>query len=443
MKPNVLAKYDQRVPRYTSYPTAPHFSPKVMAEAYRQWLAELDPASPLSLYLHIPFCDSLCWFCGCHTKIVRRYAPVAAYLEVLRREIDLVAARLDGRLVVSHLHFGGGSPTILAPDDVTALIAHLRHRFDLDQGPDFAVEIDPREAGRDMIESWARAGLNRASLGVQDLNPEVQRAINREQSFECTAQVAAWLREAGVKRLNLDLMYGLPHQTVARVINTVERVLTLAPDRIALFGYAHLPRLKRHQRLIDEAALPDGAERWRQSEAAAGRLVAAGYVRIGIDHFARPDDDLARALTAGTLHRNFQGYTTDAAPALVGLGASAISSLPQGYVQNAVPIRRYAEAIVRGRLAAVRGIRLKDDDRTRRAVIERLMCDLQVDLDTADAGASAFAAELAALAPMAEDGLVEIDGGRLRVTEAGRPLLRSACAAFDTYLDAGRHSRPV
>ncbi len=455
MQNDLLAKYQRPVPRYTSYPTAPHFHDGIGPGDYGRWLREIPQDTALSLYLHVPFCDTLCWFCGCHTSIVRRYQPVARYFGLLIREIDLVAAALGEKRRAVHIHFGGGSPTILAPGDVTALSQRLSRRFGRDAATEFAIEIDPRGATREMIDTWALAGLTRASLGVQDFNQEVQQAINREQSFECTAQVIGWLRDAGVRGLNLDLMYGLPHQTVERVLYTVEQVLRLDPDRIALFGYAHLPDFKHHQRLIDDNALPGAGERLAQAEAAAARLVQAGFVRIGLDHFAKPDDALARALAAGTLHRNFQGYTTDAAPALIGLGASSIGSLPQGYVQNAVPVRRYGEAIKQGRLATVRGIRLDDGDKARRRVIERLMCDFHVDLDRTGAangeatgGGAAeniYAAELAALAPMAEDGLVEIDGARISVTDAGRPLVRSICAVFDTYLGKGKasHSRPV
>ncbi|HEX6141693.1 MAG TPA: oxygen-independent coproporphyrinogen III oxidase [Geminicoccaceae bacterium] len=450
MEPDRLARYDRRVPRYTSYPTAPHLHPGVGADACGRWLEEL-PDGPLSLYLHIPFCDTLCWFCGCHTKIVRRYAPVAGYLETLESEIELVARRIGAGRRVRHIHFGGGSPTILEPADLCRLGDGLRRWFEVEADAEIAVEIDPRGLDRARILALAAIGVNRASLGVQDVNPEVQRAVNRVQPFETTARVASWLRDAGIEALNVDLMYGLPHQTVADVERTAGAALRLDPDRLALFGYAHVPWLKRHQRLIDEAALPGAVERWRQFQTAHRRLEAAGYRPIGLDHFARPGDPLARALADGRLRRNFQGYTADPAPVLLGFGASAIGSLPQGYVQNAVPVRAWGEAIRAGRLATVRGLELDDEDRLRRAVIERLMCDLEVDLEAVgrrfgvDAGH--FMPELDALAGLAADRIVVIGaGGRIRVPDEARPLVRVVAAVFDQYLDAAgaaRHARAV
>ncbi len=449
MTPELAAKYATPVPRYTSYPTAPHFSPAVDDAHYRRWLTAADPEAPLSLYLHIPFCDSLCWFCGCHTRIVNRYGPIGVYLAVLGEEIDLVAGALGAPRPVGHVHFGGGSPNIIAPDDFRSLMDRLRRRFALAPGAEIAVEIDPRGMTSERVDALARAGVTRASLGVQDFDAAVQRAINRIQPFDGTAEVVRMLRNAGIGEINIDLMYGLPFQTQAGIIETVEKVLLLEPQRVAVFGYAHVPWIKRHQRLIDEAALPDAAERWRQSAAAAARLRAAGYIAVGLDHFARSDDAMARALGAGRLRRNFQGYTTDAAPALIGLGASAIGSLAEGYAQNAVAIKTYCGAIREGRFAIERGLKLDDDDRLRRDIIERLMCDLAVDLGAVcgkwRASPTKFARELVALRPMEDDGLVKVTGRRIRVTEEGRPLVRAVCAVFDRYLktQGQRHSQAV
>jgi oxygen-independent coproporphyrinogen-3 oxidase len=442
MDPELLAKYDRPVPRYTSYPTAPHFHAGIGADDYQRWLSELPREARLSLYLHVPFCQELCWYCGCHTTVARRYQPIAEYRRLLLRELGLVAATLGGRGSVGHLHFGGGTPTMLAPGDLRVLGERLRQRFEILADAEVAVEIDPRRLEPATVEALAAIGVNRASLGVQDVNPEVQRAINRWQPFAMVERAVDRLRAAGIGGVNLDLMYGLPHQTEACVLRTVEAALRLAPERVALFGYAHVPWMKRHQRLIDEAALPDGRARATQLERAAARLADAGYVAIGLDHFALPDDDLATALREGGLHRNFQGYTTDAAPALLGFGVSAIGSLPQGYVQNAPAIPDYREALRAGRLPTVRGIEISDEDRLRRSIIERLMCDLAVDLDGAT---GRFASELEALAPLAADGLVEITGSVIRVPPAGRALVRAVCAAFDRYLEPGaaRHSRAV
>jgi len=446
---SLLAKYDRRVPRYTSYPTAPQFTSAVRGDSYRAWLAGLDPSLPLSLYFHIPFCDSLCWFCGCHTKVVRRYAPIAAYMELLLRELDLVADLLPGRHKVCHIHLGGGTPTILEPADMERLFERLRARFDLLPDADIAIENDPREFNQDLVETMARVGVNRASLGLQDINIQVQQAVNRVQSMDETRRVAQALRDAGIGSINIDLMYGLPYQTVARVLSSIEAVLELAPERVCLFGYAHVPWMKKHQRLIDEAGLPDAAERFVQYLAAAERLKEAGYVWIGLDHFARPGDDIAKAARDKTLHRNFQGYTTDDAPVRLGFGPSAIGMLPQGFVQNEVPMNVYSDAIEAGVPPVARGLALTGDDRLRGAIIEQLMCFLEVDLGAIAhdfaADPQVFARDLAALDEMVADGLVEIDGWRVRVTEAGRPFLRTACAAFDSYLEPAttRHAQAV
>ena len=447
MTESQLARFDRPVPRYTSYPTAPHFHAGIDAAAYRGWLGTLGGDTSLSLYLHVPFCQQLCWYCGCHTKLARRYEPVADYVALLEAEIGLVAAALPGRLPVRQVHWGGGTPTVLTASDFARLSEALRHRLGAESA-EVAVEVDPRTLTRAMAATLGSCGVVRASLGVQDFSPRVQQAINRVQSFEDTAQAVDRLRAAGITSINLDLMYGLPHQSVADVVRTVDLAVELGPDRLALFGYAHVPWMKKHMRLIEDAALPDGAARFAQAEAAAARLAEHGYRRIGLDHFARPEDEMARALAAGELRRNFQGYTVDEGEVLIGLGASAIGSLPQGYVQNAVPLNLYGEAIAAGRLATARGIALAPEDRLRRAVIEKLMCDLAVDLDQvagAPGAAERFAAEIEALRGMAAEGLVEIAGPRVTVTEAGRPLVRTVCAAFDAYLGRGaaRHSRAV
>jgi oxygen-independent coproporphyrinogen-3 oxidase len=483
MTPELLAKYDRPVPRYTSYPTAPHFHAGIGPDDYRGWLAELPAGARLSLYLHVPFCQELCWYCGCHTTVARRYRPVAEYLGLLLAELELVGAALGERRPVSHIHFGGGTPTMLAPADLLALGKRLRQRFAVPDEAEFAVEIDPRRLTRATVAALAGIGVKRASLGVQDVNGEVQEAVNRRQPFALVERAVHLLRHAGigVKRaslgvqdvngevqeavnrrqpfalveravhllrhagisgINFDLMYGLPHQTVGRVLQSVEAALRLRPGRIALFGYAHVPWMKRHQRLIDAAALPCAAERAAQFAAAAARLGDAGYVAVGLDHFALPDDSLALALRQGRLRRNFQGYTTDTASALLGCGASAIGSLPGGYVQNAVSIPAYRAAIRAGRLATARGIALAGEDRARRSIIERLMCDFAVDLGGA---AGRFAAELAALAPLADADLVSVEDGVIRIRPGARALARTVCAVFDAYLDQGsaRHSHAV
>ncbi|MFQ5763896.1 MAG: oxygen-independent coproporphyrinogen III oxidase [Rhodospirillales bacterium] len=448
MDDHSLQRLDAPVPRYTSYPTAPHFQPGVTADTYGRWLATIGDGDTLSLYFHVPFCNTMCWYCGCHTKIVNRYRPVRDYAGLLAREMALVAARIPAAPSIVHAHWGGGTPTMLRAGDFSRLMAAARRHFRFAADAEVAVEIDPRSLTGPMARALARAGVTRASLGVQDVNAHVQEAVNRVQPFAVTERAVRWLRDAGIGAINLDLMYGLPRQRVEDVVRTVDLVHRLRPDRLAVFGYAHVPWLKAHQRLIDEDALPDGPQRMAQMAAAAERLAGLGYRAIGLDHFAREGDSLARALDEGRLRRNFQGYTTDRARVLLGFGASAIGSLRDGYVQNEVPIRAYARAIETGRLACVRGVELSDDDRLRRAVIERLMCGLEVDLraEARRFGSSErFAAELAGLAPLAADGLVAIGDGRVRVTEAGRPWMRTVAARFDRYLERGvaRHSRAV
>ncbi|NKB59263.1 MAG: oxygen-independent coproporphyrinogen III oxidase [Alphaproteobacteria bacterium] len=447
MHPDLLARYDRPVPRYTSYPTAPHFTADVDGATYRRWLGKTAPGTRTSLYLHIPFCHEMCWYCGCNTRVVRRPEPIASYVQVLIAEIDAVADALPTRLPVRHIHFGGGSPNTLAPSDLTRLINHLRDRFDIDTNAEIAVEIDPRTTTEAFIQACAAAGVTRASIGVQDLNADVQQAVNRIQPYDKIARVVAALNDAGVDDINVDLMYGLPHQTETKVSNTIDKTLRLAPDRVALFGYAHVPWMKKHMRLIGESALPDGSQRWRQFETAANRLRETGYIPVGMDHFARPGTALATAAEAGRLHRNFQGYTIDNAAALLGFGASAIGALPQGYVQNDPDVPRWHAAVVEQGLATIRGRALTDDDRERRAIIERLMCDMEVDLDEV-ATAHSYKPELNALSGMVRDGLVEIRGHTIRMTSMGQPLVRMAAAAFDRYLDrtgdaAPRHARAV
>jgi oxygen-independent coproporphyrinogen-3 oxidase len=439
-----LALAERNVPRYTSYPTAPHFTPDVGADCYANWLAALPPTGLLSLYIHVPYCTRLCLYCGCHTKATRRRDPIAAYAARLIEEIGLVAAHARGR--VTHLHWGGGTPSILGDDLLRAVTDTLKARFDFSAQREHAIELDPRLVTPSLADTLAAIGINRASLGVQDFSDHVQEAIGRKQPFETVARAVAQLREAGIDRINLDLMYGLPRQSIDDVRRSTELAASLEPQRLALFGYAHVPWFKTQQRLISEAELAGPAERLEQALAATSVLTANGYVAVGLDHFARADDDLARAARSGTLHRNFQGYTTDAADALIGLGASAIGRLPQGFVQNAVDIGGYGRAVQGGQFATVKGAALSDDDRLRAHVIERLMCDLAVDLDAVRremAIDATFAEELAELAPLAREGLVRLDGSHITVTDDGRPFVRLAAAAFDTYLRARRRRHSI
>lgn len=425
ISPETFARYAaMRVPRYTSYPTAPNFSASIDHAEYRRWLRELPADDPVSLYVHIPFCREMCWYCGCHTTVSRRQAPVSLYVAALVREIGLVASELGSRLRTGHVHWGGGSPTLLAAEDVALIHDALEGGFSLDPLAENAVEVDPRTLTAELAIAFGRAGVNRASLGVQSFDAKVQVAINRAQSFEVVAAAVGLLRESGIPAINFDLIYGLPFQTVRSCLDTVEQALRLQPDRLAVFGYAHVPSFKPHQRKIDEAALPGAAERHEQAQAIAAALTAAGYRQIGLDHFALPGDSLSSAAEDGTLHRNFQGYTTDPCKMLLGLGASAIGRLPQGFVQNARRIPDYERRIAGGELATARGCRIGEEDARRGAVIEDLMCNYRAEVGGIDA----------ALARLEADGLIRRSGNLIEIAEEARPLVRTVAAAFDAYL---------
>ena len=446
MRENLRTLYgEERLPRYTSYPASPHFTAAVGAATYAEWLRGLPSEATTSLYLHVPFCRSMCWYCGCHTTITRHDAPIADYLATLQAEVGLVARHVERPLRIRHVHFGGGTPTIVAPSAFRDLVALLRDSFLVDPDAEIAVEIDPRTLTSGMTLALGDAGVTRASLGVQSFDPLVQEAIRRHQGFDVTAAAVLGLRAAGVRGINLDLIYGLPHQTVDSCIETVRQCLELRPDRLAVFGYAHVPTFKKHQRHIDEVTLPDGAARQAQAEAIAEALAGAGYQRIGLDHYALPEDPMARA--GGALRRNFQGYTTDPSDVLIGLGASAIGRLPQGYVQNEPALRSYAERVARGGLATLKGYVLTPDDRLRAALIERVMCDFAVDVGEVcrahNRDPDMFLASLPRLSTLAIDGLVHREGTILSIPEGARTFVRNVAAAFDAHLGTSDavHSR--
>jgi oxygen-independent coproporphyrinogen-3 oxidase len=439
---------ESKAPRYTSYPTAPHFTAAVAAEDYAEWLAALPRTAELSLYLHVPFCRELCSYCGCHTKAVRRAEPVARYGRSLRNEIALVA-NLAGSNRVARIHWGGGTPSILGPEDLVAAHAAMARAFDLGALREHAIELDPRSVDAPLVEALRAIGVDRASLGVQDLNPQVQRAMGRVQPVELIEKTVELLRAVGIGRLSFDLMYGLPEQSLADVQRNIEYVARLRPQRIALFGYAHVPWFKPHQRLIDAGSLPGAAARLQQAESARAQLIALGYRPIGLDHFALPEDELAVAAQSGQLHRNFQGYTADDAEALLGFGASAIGRLPPGYVQNARDLHGYQRAVDTGRLATVRGLALSSDDRVRGAAIERLMCDFAVDLDAVAGGRAGelrveFEERISGLFGAESERIVRLEGNRIEILDPGRVLVRLVASALDRYLPhGGRHSVAV
>jgi oxygen-independent coproporphyrinogen III oxidase len=440
--PSALEKYAEiNVPRYTSYPTAPHFSTPFPAATYREWLTRLDPGETISLYVHVPFCKQMCWYCGCNMKLAARYSPVATYVRHLLEEIDLIAGALPDWMPVSHLHFGGGTPTVLEPEDLAAVVAHLSTRFHLLPNAEIAIESDPRTLTDAMIGQIGGLHFNRASFGVQEFDARVQTAINRIQPPEMVARAVGGLRAAGVPNINFDLIYGLPHQTATALCRTVEQCVEMKPDRIALFGYAHVPWVAKNQRMIDEDSLPTAVERAEQARAAAAALVSNGYVQIGIDHFALSGDSLAMAAATGHLHRNFQGYTSDTARTLIGIGATAIGRTPQGYVQNASETGAWSRAVAAGKLPVARGHVLREQDSLRAHVIERIMCEGSVDLSAAGRALGFeddwYIEEVLALTELQKDGLLTYADGKLSLGPDGIPLARIIAAVFDIYL---RHS---
>lgn len=427
----------EQLPRYTSYPPANRFAATIGPAHAAEALARLPDGAELSLYIHIPFCKKLCWYCGCHTSVPTISDPVDAYLDAVMREIETVAASTPSTVRVSHLHFGGGSPDILEPAQIERLFKRLRGAFAFTRFPKIAAELDPRGVTADTIHAYVAEGLNRVSLGVQVLDPGVQRRINRIQPAADIANSVRLLRDAGVEGINADLMYGLPGQTMAHVVESATFAAMQDIDRVAVFGYAHVPWMKRHQKSIRVEDLPAGEERFRQAEAASRTLEQAGYLAVGFDHFAAPGDSLAAASLQGRLRRNFQGYTDDDAIALIGFGASAISSLPGLIYQNAPDTAAYREAASAGQMPVVRGTALSREDRQTSRLIERILCDFEAALP-----AGFDATRLSALV---DSGLIELRAQHLTVTAVGRPYVRNVAACFDPEFapQPNRHSLAI
>ncbi len=450
---DLIRKYSISGPRYTSYPPATQFSDDLPALRLEEAIAEDNRpgAGPVSVYFHLPFCETRCWFCGCNTVITRRRSAAADYLDDLAQEISLTAALIDRRRLVTQVHLGGGTPTFLTPDDLRRLGGLIHETFTLAPGAEFSVEIDPRRVTEEHVSALRAIGANRASLGVQDTDPAVQRAIHRLQPPEMNRRAFAWLREAGFGSINVDLIFGLPLQTAGGFARTIDDVLALQPNRLSVFSYAHVPWIKPAQRIFeDRAQLPSAEEKLAMFATARGKLTGAGFVDIGLDHFARPDDALAVAQRAGTLHRNFQGYTTQAGASLYAFGISSISSTESTYRQNHKELPEWRAALMAGKLPVERGLRLSPEERRRRKIIMRLMCDRrldhaalsrELDLDFA----RAYAAELAGLEDLRADGLVRLTPRGVEVTSLGLPLLRVIAMRFDPLFTAGprRHAPAI
>ena len=442
-----LGLFDARVPRYTSYPTAPHFGTEVGPGDFAQWIEALPERSAVSLYIHVPFCRRLCWFCACRTQGTKSDDPVIAYVETLKTELQLLQRHLPKGITLSRLHWGGGTPTLLRPDLMRSLAEAVFAVAPMAADGEFSVEIDPNEIDDARLDALAAAGMNRASIGVQDFDPLIQKAIGREQSYTLTRDVAERIRDRGVASLNADILYGLPFQTGPRISDSVQKLLTLSPDRVALYGYAHVPWMSRRQQMIPSDEMPTPEERLSLFETARQLFLWDGYVEVGIDHFAKPDDGMAKALKAGTLRRNFQGYTDDTAPALIGIGASSISRFPQGFAQNASATAAHTKAIRDGRFSTHKGHRFQGEDLLRARIIEALMCDFRVSRAELLADHQVSPARLDALFQRA----AETFGDMVRVTEEGfvipdraRPLTRMIARAFDAYdSEKAKHSSAI
>lgn len=446
----LLARYDRPGPRYTSYPTAPQFVSS-FGEASRCEHARRSnqgtPPRPLSLYLHIPFCQSPCFYCGCNRVITREAAKGTSYLQRLQREIALVSPLFDQHRKVVQLHLGGGTPNFLRPAQLEELLASVGAHFNLsdDPGRDFSIELDPRFVAVGDIEHLARAGFNRASFGVQDFAAEVQGAINRVQSIEQTLSAIADCRKHRFRSVNVDLIYGLPRQTPRGFAQTLDTLLTVRPDRFAVYGYAHMPHLFKAQRRIEAADLPDAGAKLQLLQLAIDKLAAAGYRYIGMDHFALPEDELSRAQEGGRLHRNFMGYTTHAECDLLGLGVSAISHIGRSFSQNLRDLRDWEAALDDNRLPLWRGMELSADDEARADVIQQLMCLGRIDIGAIERRhgidfLSYFGDALHSLQPLVTDGLVSVVGSVISVTPRGRLLVRAVAMCFDRYLPTAANS---
>jgi oxygen-independent coproporphyrinogen-3 oxidase len=439
---DLLKKYDKAGPRYTSYPTAPYFHKGIKESDYISHLEADDKVKSeedLSLYFHLPFCDTLCYFCGCNMLITHNPAKIEEYIGYLEKEMSLISGRISKKRKVIQLHWGGGTPTYLSPDQIRRLGKIIRDHFDFRENAEVSVEIDPRELTREHMVALKEAGFNRCSMGVQDFDPKVQKTVNRVQPESITRQAIEWANELGFVSLNLDLMYGLPFQTVEKYADTLRRIIDISPDRLAVFNYAHLPSMIKHQRLIKDEWLPGPDEKLRLLKLAIETLTDAGYVYIGMDHFAKPEDSLSIALREGTLYRNFQGYSTHAGLNMLAFGMSSISQLSDLYVQNEKDLRNYYKALDENRLPVMRGVELTTDDILRREVITEIMCNFKLEKSAVEKKYGIefdtyFADALAELPSFAEDGLLILNDGEIIITEAGRLLIRNIAMNFDAYL---------
>ncbi|SMX27190.1 Oxygen-independent coproporphyrinogen-III oxidase [Pelagimonas phthalicica] len=442
-----LGLFDAKVPRYTSYPTAPHFAGGVGPDTFTNWIESVPEYGEVSLYLHVPFCRRLCWFCACRTQGTSTLSPVEAYVGTLIDELKMLRKHLPRGVKLSRLHWGGGTPTLLSPDMMTRLIAAIRETADFADNAEFSVEIDPNEIDEDRLKALAAGGMNRASIGVQDFDEQIQETIGRPQGFELTKQAVEMIRATGVASLNADILFGLPHQTKAKITETVQKLLSFSPDRVALYGYAHVPWMAKRQQLIPSDALPTPDERLALFETARRLFMWDSYQEIGIDHFATKSDGLAIAQKTGRLRRNFQGYTDDTADVLIGLGASSISKFPQGFAQNAPSTSAHTGKIREGSFSTSRGHAFSEEDKLRARLIEAIMCDFAIDAQEITRDFGTPQGELMDMFRAANaqfENILRVDETGLFIPKEARPLTRLIARSFDAYdLSKAGHSSAI
>ncbi|CAN5392428.1 oxygen-independent coproporphyrinogen III oxidase [soil metagenome] len=448
---DVLKKFNQQGPRYTSYPTAPMFSPAFTPDHFVQEIVDTNSEAgggPLSLYFHFPFCAKLCYFCGCNMRVSRDRELVSEYNGYIKREVDLIRPKIAVDRRVAQMHWGGGTPSYLTPDEIRDVGNFIRERFDFEDNIEASVEIDPRNLTRDHMAAFTEVGFNRTSFGVQDFNPKVQEAINRVQSEEITRQTVDWARDFGFQSINLDLIYGLPFQSVASFSDTVDKIIDISPNRIAVFNYAHVPWLKKHQDVMPSESLPSANERLAILQMTIEKLIDAGYVYIGMDHFAKPNDELAIAQKNNTLYRNFQGYSTKAGCDVYAFGLSAISQFENIYAQNLKGFKEYYASIDSGRAATHVGYRMTADDHIRKETITQMMCNLEIDKRRVERKFGIifddyFIDDLPKLNSFIKEGMVTADAEKIKVVGSGILIIRNVAMCFDAYLERMMKEKPV
>ncbi len=434
---------DHPIPRYTSYPTAPNFNNNIDGKKYNLWLKKIKSSEKISLYVHIPFCDSLCYFCGCHTTATKKYDPIERYVNFLIKEICLLSSKIKFKPLVSHIHFGGGTPSILKPKDLRTIMNIIKKKFKILEKCEIAMEVDPRYFKYDLIKILKKYNFNRISIGIQDFSKTVQKNINRKQSFKSTKDLIESFRINGINKINIDLMYGLPYQSVSGFLSTLRKVVSLKPDCISIFGYAHVPWMKKRQKLIKGRML-DNNERLQLYRIASNYLLNNKYISIGIDHYAKYNSSIIKKLKKKNITRNFQGYSEDDSKVLLGLGSSSISSLPEGYVQNITNTPEYFESLKRNKIPIFRGYEFKNKDKMYGTIIRNLMCYLTVDLHEMNEKFNEkneqnfLFKELLRIKPFIDKGLVAFKNDKLTIDPDARPLARTISSSFDQYFKANK-----